>query len=249
MSMLEGKRAIVTGGSRGIGRAIATAFAQEGARVAICYRTEDEAVGETMEALAAAGAAGAMAIRGDVSDHAFAREAAARIKEEFGGCDILVNNAGITADALMLRMKPEDWDRVIGANLSGAFYMTKEMSALMIKQRSGRIISLSSIVGVEGNAGQANYAASKAGIIGLTKSAAKELGSRGITANAIAPGLIDTRMTQALTGGQREAALGRIALGRPGEPREVAHLAVFLASANAAYITGQVIGIDGGMLI
>jgi 3-oxoacyl-[acyl-carrier protein] reductase len=188
-------------------------------------------------------------LRGDVSDAEFAKEAAARVKESFGGCDVLVNNAGITADGLMLRMKPEDFDRVVRINLNGAFYMMKEISALMVKQRSGRIINMSSVSGVKGNPGQANYASSKAGLIGLTKSAAKELGSRGITVNAIAPGFIDTPMTRKLTEKQIEGSVARIPLGRMGEPEDIAHLAVFLASDRASYITGQVICVDGGIVM
>jgi 3-oxoacyl-[acyl-carrier protein] reductase len=249
MGLLEGKRAMVTGGSRGIGLAIAMEFAREGAEIAIADYATDEANAEAVARLREAGSAGATAMRGDVSDPEFAKEAAARMKDVFGGCDILINNAGITADGLILRMKPEDFDRVIRINLNGAFYMTKEMSSLMIKQRSGRIINMSSVSGVNGNPGQANYASSKAGLIGLTKSAAKELGSRGVTVNAIAPGFIDTPMTQQLSEKQIAASLERISLGRMGVPEDIANLAVFLASDKASYITGQVVCVDGGIVM
>ncbi|MDR1293190.1 MAG: 3-oxoacyl-[acyl-carrier-protein] reductase [Clostridiales Family XIII bacterium] len=249
MGLLDGKNALVTGGSRGIGLAIALEFAAEGAEVAIADYASDEDNAEAVEKLKAAGSAGAFALKGDVSDPGFAKEAAARVKEAFGGCDILMNNAGVTADGLILRMKPEDFDRVIRINLNGAFYMTKEFSALMVKQRSGRIINMSSVSGVNGNPGQANYSSSKAGLIGLTKSAAKELGSRGITVNAIAPGFIDTPMTRKLSEKQIESSLERVPLGRMGEPEDIARLAAFLASDKASYITAQVICVDGGIVM
>jgi 3-oxoacyl-[acyl-carrier protein] reductase len=247
MGILTGKNAIVTGGSRGIGLAIALAFAREGAEVAIADYADEADNAAAVEQLNAAGSKEAFALRGDVSDPDFAREAAACMKETFGGCDILMNNAGITADGLILRMTPDAFDRVLRINLNGAFYMLKEMSALMVKQRSGHIINMSSVSGVRGNPGQANYSASKAGLIGLTKSAAKELGSRNITVNAIAPGFINTPMTQKLNEKQTADSLAAIAMGRAGEPEEVADLAVFLASDKSAYITGQVIEIDGGI--
>jgi 3-oxoacyl-[acyl-carrier protein] reductase len=249
MGLLEGKKAIVTGGSRGIGLAIALEFAREGAEVAIADYAADEANAEAVEKLKAAGSAKAFALRGDVSDPGFAKEAAARMKEAFDGCDILMNNAGITADGLILRMKPEDFDRVIRINLNGAFYMTKEFSTLMVKRRSGCIIKMSSVSGVNGNPGQANYSSSKAGLIGLTKSAAKELGARGITVNAIAPGFIDTPMTRKLSEKQIESSLDRVSLGRMGKPEDIAHLAAFLASDKASYITGQVLCVDGGIVM
>jgi 3-oxoacyl-[acyl-carrier protein] reductase len=249
MGLLEGKRAIVTGGSRGIGLSIALEFASEGAEVAIADYAPDEVNAEAVERLNEAGSANAFAVQGDVSDPEFAKSAFALMKDVFGGCDILVNNAGITADGLILRMKPEDFDRVMRINLNGAFYMLKEASALMLKQRSGRVINLSSVSGVEGNPGQANYSSSKAALIGLTKSAAKELGSRGVTVNAIAPGFINTPMTQKLDETQIEKSLAQIPLGRAGEPEDIAHLAAFLASDNASYITGQVIRVDGGIIM
>jgi 3-oxoacyl-[acyl-carrier protein] reductase len=249
MGLLEGKKAIVTGGSRGIGLAIALEFAAEGAEVAIADYASDEDNAGAVEKLKAAGSAEAFALRGDVSDPEFAKEAAARMNETFGGCDILMNNAGVTADGLILRMKPEDFDRVIRINLNGAFYMTKEFSTLMVKQRSGCIINMSSVSGVNGNPGQANYSSSKAGLIGLTKSAAKELGARGIKVNAIAPGFIDTPMTRKLSEKQIESSLDRVSLGRMGKPEDIAHLAAFLASDKASYITGQVICVDGGIVM
>ncbi|MDR1496662.1 MAG: 3-oxoacyl-[acyl-carrier-protein] reductase [Clostridiales Family XIII bacterium] len=249
MRLLEGKRALVTGGSRGIGFAIALEFVREGAEVAIADYASDETNAEAVARLQEAGCGKAFALRGDVSDPAFAKEAAAEIKNVFGGCDILVNNAGVTADGLILRMKPEDFDRVLRVNLNGAFYMLKEFSALMLKQRSGRIINMSSVSGVNGNPGQANYSSSKAGLIGLTKSAAKEFGSRGVTVNAIAPGFINTPMTQQLNEKQIESGLAQIPLGRMGEPEDIAPLAAFLASDRASYITGQVVRVDGGIIM
>jgi 3-oxoacyl-[acyl-carrier protein] reductase len=249
MGILENKTALITGGSRGIGLAIALEFAREGAEVAIADYAPDEANAEAVAQLVAAGSEGAFALRGDVSDPEFAKEAAARMKESLGGCDILVNNAGITADGLVLRMKPEDFDRVLRINLNGAFYMLKEFGALMLKQRGGRIINMSSVSGVNGNPGQANYASSKAGLIGLTKSAAKEFGPRGVTVNAIAPGFINTPMTQKLSEKQIESSLAQVPLGRMGEPEDIAHLAAFLASDKASYITGQVICVDGGIIM
>jgi 3-oxoacyl-[acyl-carrier protein] reductase len=249
MGILEGKRAIVTGGSRGIGLEIALEFAREGAQVAIADYAEDEANAGAVRQLVAAGSGKAFALRGDVSDPGFAKEVAAEMQEVLGGCDILVNNAGITADGLMLRMKPDDFDRVLRINLNGAFYMMRELGALMLKQRSGRVINMSSVSGVNGNPGQANYSASKAGLIGLTKSAAKELGSRGVTVNAIAPGFINTPMTQKLNERQIESSLAQIPLGRMGEPEDIAQLAAFLASDKASYITGQVIRVDGGIIM
>ena len=246
--LLQGKKAIVTGGSRGIGRAICLAFAGEGADVLFTYVSNDDAASETAAMIEAAGAR-CLRLRGDGRDPGFAAMAAESAVSELGGVDILVNNAGITRDGLMLRMKPEDFDDVISANLSAAFYMTSAVSKFMIKARSGRIINMASIAGVRGNAGQTNYAASKAGIIGLTLSAAKELAPRGITVNAIAPGLIDTDMAAALTDEQRERTVKQIGLGRLGSAGDVADLVVFLASDRASYITGQTIGIDGGLVL
>ncbi|MDR1815182.1 MAG: 3-oxoacyl-[acyl-carrier-protein] reductase [Clostridiales Family XIII bacterium] len=247
--LLKGKTALVTGGSRGIGRAIALAFAREGAEVAIADYGDDAVAAEAVALLREAGSDKAFSLKGDVSDPEFAKACAAQMKDVFGGCDILVNNAGITDDGLLLRMKPESFDRVVRINLNGAFYMTKEISALMVKARAGRILNMSSVSGVKGNAGQANYSSSKAGLIGLTLSTAKELGARGITANAIAPGFINTPMTALLTEEQMARSVAAIALGRAGEPEDIANLAVFLASDLAAYITGQVIAVDGGLVL
>ncbi|MCL2492550.1 MAG: 3-oxoacyl-[acyl-carrier-protein] reductase [Clostridiales bacterium] len=247
--LLKDKRALITGGSRGIGKSIALAFAGEGAQVAIADYGDEAVAAETVEELKALGSYAAFALKGDVSDPEFAKVAAIHMKDIFGRCDVLVNNAGITDDGLLLRMTPESFERVLRINLTGAFLMTKEISALMMKQKRGGIVNMSSVAGVKGNAGQANYSSSKAGLIGLTLTTAKELGSRGITANAIAPGFIDTAMTQALNDRQREASIAAIPLGRPGTPEDIANLAVFLASDRASYITGQVICVDGGMII
>jgi 3-oxoacyl-[acyl-carrier protein] reductase len=246
---IKGKRAVVTGGSRGIGKAIALALAAAGAEVCITYHGDEEAAKVTTRLLEEAGAHVPIALKGDVADPDFAKIVAVHMKDIFGGADILVNNAGITDDGLLMRMSPDSFDRVVRTNLNGAFYMLRELSPFMLKQHAGRVINISSVAGVKGNAGQVNYAASKAGLIGLTLSAAKELGSRGITVNAVAPGFIDTDMTKALTEKQIEDSLERVLLGRAGTPEEVAALVTFLASEAAGYITGQVIGIDGGLLV
>ena len=247
--LLVGKRALITGGAQGIGKEIAVAFAKEGAQVAIADYGDDAVAAETVKELQALGSYAAFALKGDVSDPEFAKTAAIHMKDIYGRCDVLVNNAGITDDGLLLRMSPESFERVLRINLTGAFLMTKEMSALMMKEKSGAIINMSSVAGVKGNAGQANYSSSKAGLIGLTLTTAKELGSRGIRANAIAPGFIDTAMTQKLSEKQREASIAAIPLGRAGTPEDIANLATFLASDMASYITGQVICVDGGMII
>lgn len=246
--MLKGKNAVITGGVRGIGRATAEVFCKNGANVMLCYRSNEEAAKETAEALKKYGTQVEL-MKGDVSSFAHAEEVAAKAKEIFGTIDILVNNAGITKDKLMLKMSADDFDQVVKANLSGSFYFLKAVSAVMMKQRQGRIINLSSVVGVKGNSGQANYSASKAGIIGLTLSAAKELGRRGITVNAIAPGFIETDMTGVLSDEQKHKMAEVISLGKVGTPEDVANTALFLASEMASYITGQVIGVDGGMSI
>jgi 3-oxoacyl-[acyl-carrier protein] reductase len=246
--MLKGKSAVITGGVRGIGRAIAEEFCRLGADVLLCYRSNDEAANKTAEELRQYGTRVEL-IKGDVSDPPHAEEAAKLAKDTFGKIDILVNNAGITKDKLMMRMTPSDFDEVIQANLNGSFYFLRAISQVMIKQKSGRIINISSIVGVRGNAGQINYSASKAGIIGMTLSAAKELGKRGITVNAVAPGFIETDMTDILTEEQKKAMMDAISLGRAGTAADVANAVAFLASDQAAYITGQVLGVDGGMSI
>lgn len=244
--MLKGKSAVITGGVRGIGRAIAEEFCRQGADVLLCYRSNEEAARKTAEELKQYGTRVEL-IKGDVSDPAHAEETAKLAKELFGKIDILVNNAGITKDKLLMKMTPSDFDEVVQANLSGSFYFLQAIGTVMIKQRGGRIINISSIVGVKGNAGQVNYSASKAGIIGMTLSAAKELGKRGITVNAVAPGYIETDMTEILTEDQKKAMLDMISLGRAGKASDVANAVAFLASDAAAYITGQILTVDGGM--
>ena len=244
--MLKGKSAVITGGVRGIGKAIAEEFCRQGADVLLCYRSNDEAAQKTADELKQYGTRVEL-IKGDVSDPEHAAEAAQRAKDLFGKIDILVNNAGITKDKLLMRMTPSDFDEVIKANLNGSFYFLQAISPIMIKQKGGRIINISSIVGVRGNAGQVNYSASKAGIIGMTMSAAKELGKRGITVNAVAPGYIETDMTEIMTEEQKKAMLDVISLGRAGKVSDVANAVAFLASDQAAYITGQVLTVDGGM--
>lgn len=246
--MLKGKSAIITGGVRGIGKAIAEEFAKQGADVLLCYRSNEEAAKAVQQELLAYGTKVEL-IRGDVSDPAHAEEVVKKAQELFGKIDILINNAGITKDKLIMRMSAEDFDSVIQTNLSGSYYFLRAVTPVMIKQRQGRIINLTSIVGVRGNASQANYSASKAGVIGLTLSAAKELGRRGITVNAIAPGLIESDMTDVLPDEVKQKMVESISLGRAGQPSDVAKAAVFLASDNAAYITGQVLGVDGGMSV
>jgi 3-oxoacyl-[acyl-carrier protein] reductase len=246
--MLKGKSALITGGIRGIGRGIAELFAENGADLLLVYRSHEEAAQQTKEALSQKGVKVEL-FCGDVADPACAEAACAKAKELFGGLDILVNNAGITNDKLAARMRPEDFRKVIDVNLNGSFYFLKQAAALMMKQRQGSIINMSSIVGMQGNPGQINYAASKAGVAGMTKSAAKELGRRGIRVNAIAPGFIATDMTGVLTEEQKKKAEANISLRRMGRPEDVAGLALFLASDQSSYITGQIIGVDGGLII
>lgn len=244
--MLSGKTALVTGAGRGIGRAIALAMAREGARVIVNYCGSREKA-EAVQAEILAMGAQADIYGCDVSDPEEVREMFQTVTSRYAGLDILVNNAGITRDNLILRMKEEELDEVLNVNLKGAFYCMKHAARLMLRQRSGRIINLSSVVGLHGNAGQVNYSAAKAGLIGMTKSLAKELGSRGITVNAIAPGFIETDMTEKLPEALRKSIAGSIPMGRLGAAEEVASAAVFLASGASSYITGQVIGVDGGM--
>lgn len=239
---------LVTGGSRGIGRAICLEIARCGGNVGIIYAGNEAAANETAKTVEALGAK-AFVYKLDVSDFSAAKTVVDTAAKDMGSIDGLVNNAGVTADKLLLRMSEEDYDKVLSVNLKGAFNMIKHVSPLMIRARKGRIVNLSSVVGLMGNAGQINYAASKAGVVGLTKSAAKELASRCITCNAIAPGFIGTDMTDKLTDAQKEAITAGVPLGRIGNPEEVAHLAVFLLSDEASYITGEVIKIDGGLYI
>ncbi len=246
--MLKGKNAIITGGVRGIGKAIAEEFAKRGANVFLTYRSNDEAAALVKEELSVYGTA-VEVMKADASNFEEAGAAVAKAIASFGSIDILINNAGITKDKLLMRMSPEDFNDVLDTNLSGSFYFIRHIVPHMIKRKEGRIINISSIVGVKGSAGQANYSASKAGVIGLTLSAAKELGRRGITVNAIAPGYIETDMTGVLTDEQKEKYLEVISLGRIGKPEDIARAAAFLASDDASYITGQVIGVDGGMMI
>ena len=241
-----GKTAIVTGGSRGIGRAVCLELAKGGANVVLCYAGNEAAAQETVQAVEALGAK-ALAVHCDVSDSAQVNGLTGAATAAFGQIDILVNNAGITRDNLLMRMSEAEFDAVIAANLKGAFLCMKAVSRLMLKQRYGRIVNLSSVVGLRGNAGQVNYAASKAGVIGMTKSLAKELAARGVTVNAVAPGFIETDMTAVLSDAARAAAQGGIPMGRLGAPEDVAKAVAFLASDEAAYITGQVLAVDGGM--
>jgi 3-oxoacyl-[acyl-carrier protein] reductase len=244
----ENQVAVVTGAGRGIGHAIAVRLAREGARVASVSRTESNAQ-KTADEINSLRADAAKAYAVDVADQAAVQKAAAQIFEDFGRVDILVNNAGVTRDGLSMRMSMDDWDTVLNTNLKGAFNFTQAVMRPMIKQRSGRIINISSIAGLTGNAGQANYAASKAGLIGLTKTLARELASRGITVNAVAPGLIETDMTTVLSEEIRQSILQKVPLGKLGEPEDIAGAVAYLASAEAKYITGQVLTVDGGMVM
>ena len=244
----ENQAAIVTGAGRGIGHAIAVRLASEGARVACVSRTEENAK-RTADELNKARADSAKAYAVDVADHAAVQKVGAKILEDFTKIDILVNNAGVTRDGLAMRMSVEDWDTVINTNLRGAFNFTQAIIRAMIKQRSGRIINITSVIGLIGNAGQTNYAASKAGLIGFTKSLARELASRNITVNAIAPGFITTDMTAGLSEEIKKTIQSQIPLGKTGTPEDIASTASFLASEEASYITGQVICVDGGMVM
>lgn len=245
---LNGKAALVTGSSRGIGRAVALKLASLGAKVVINYSVSEVAAGEVVAQVRQAGGE-AIAMHADVSNPKEAERLVQATLETFGRIDILVNNAGITRDGLILRMSEEDWDQVLSINLKGAFLCTKAALRPMLKQRSGRIINVSSVVGVSGNAGQANYVAAKSGLIGFTKTIAREVGSRGITANAVAPGFIDTEMTRHLSDSIKAEAVKQIALGRLGTVEDVAEAVAFLASDAAAYITGHVLSVDGGMVM
>lgn len=243
----EGKIAMVTGGSRGIGRAIAVELARGGATVAINYVGNEEAANAAAKAVEEAGGKAPRVMKFDVSDAEAVDAAFAEIKAELGGLQILVNNAGISRDGLLLRFKNDDWDKTLQTNLSGSFYCARAAAKLMTKQRWGRIINISSVVGEAGNAGQVAYASAKAGVIGLTKTLAQELASRTITVNAVTPGFIETDMTDALTDAQKEAAMAHIPLKSMGSADDIAHAVAFLASEDARYITGQVLGVNGGM--
>lgn len=244
--MLENKVALVTGAGRGIGRAIAVALAKEGAKVIINYNGSEERAKEVKRTIEEFGGK-AFIYKCNVSDFEACELMIKDVVKEYGHLDILVNNAGITKDGLIMKMKEEDFDSVLNVNLKGTFNTIRHSARQMLKQRSGKIINISSVSGILGNAGQANYAASKAGVIGLTKTMARELGSRGITVNAIAPGFVDTEMTEVLSEELKENACKQIILGRFGKPEDIANAAVFLASDKADYITGQVISVDGGM--
>lgn len=246
--MLKDKVAIVTGGTRGIGRAIALKLADKGVNIVINYRNSDKEA-EELKAILEEKGVKVLTVKCDISNFEDSKNLMNKCKEVFGKIDILVNNAGITKDTLIMRMKEEDFNSVIDVNLKGTFNCAKHASAIMLKQRFGKIINMTSVVGIAGNAGQVNYAASKAGVIGLTKSLAKELGSRGITVNAVAPGFINTDMTASLSEKVKEEASKNIPLKRLGDPEDVANLVGFLASDAANYITGQVINVDGGMVM
>ncbi|MDD8042381.1 MAG: 3-oxoacyl-[acyl-carrier-protein] reductase [Verrucomicrobiota bacterium] len=243
--LLDGKVALVTGASRGIGRAIAKEFASQGAKVALCARSVDALQAVADEIAAAGGCAQPYAL--DVSSADGVRAVVEAVTEHFGRLDILINNAGITRDGLIARMKDDAWEEVLNTNLRGAFYLTRAAAKIMMRQRCGKIVNISSVVGLTGNPGQANYAASKAGLIGMTRSVAKELGSRNIQVNAIAPGFIVTDMTDSLPEALKAKLLEQIPLGRLGQPEEIAKAALFLASDWSDYVTGQVLAVCGGL--
>jgi len=244
---LKGQVAIITGAAQGIGRDVALTLAREGANIGLCDINK-EALDQTQKEVESCGVK-AMSLIVDVSDANQVENAVNKVLDNLGKVDILINNAGITRDSLIMRMKEADWDAVLGINLKGAFNCIKAVTKPMIKQRSGKIVNVASIIGIMGNAGQANYAASKAGIIGLTKSAAKELASRGINVNAIAPGFIKTAMTDKLNQEQKQKMLNVIPLAKFGEPKDISNLVLFLVTKASSYITGEVIKIDGGMVM
>ena len=245
---LTGKTAVVTGGSRGIGKAVALKLAELGANIVVNYTKNPEKAQEVINTIEGMGLK-AMAIKADVSNSAEVDELFRRVEENFSTIDILVNNAGITRDTLLVKMKEEDWDNVISINLKGTFNCTKAVIKKMMKQRSGKIVNIASVIGVTGNAGQSNYGASKAGIIGFTKSIAKEVGSRGINVNAVAPGFIETDMTDILSEEIKDNLLTNIPLKQLGKPEDVANTVAFLCREDSKYITGQVINVDGGMVM
>ena len=243
---VAGRTAVITGGGRGIGRAICLELARQGANIVVNDIAEDEQALQTAKDCRDLGVQ-AIVVAGDVSKAEDCKKVVDKTTETFGSLDILVNNAGITRDGLIMRMSEADFDDVIRINLKGTFLFMKQVARLMMKQRHGRIISISSVVGVHGNAGQVNYSASKAGIIGMTKSLAKELGTRNVTANAIAPGFIQTKMTDVLPEKAKEEMIKSIPVGRMGQPEDIAHAVAFFAQDESSYITGQVLGVDGGM--
>ena len=245
---MEGRVALVTGGGRGLGRAIAVRLAGEGAKVAISYRSNDAAAAETAELVRKAGA-GCEIFKGDVASPEDVEALMKGVGEAFGSVEILVNNAGTTRDNILLRMKDAEFEEVLDTNLKGTYLCTRAVLRGMVRVRWGRIVNISSVVGLLGNAGQANYAASKAGMIGFTKSVAREVAGRGITANAVAPGYVETELTAGLPEHLKEQILGQVPVGRFGEPEEIAEVVAFLAGERAAYVTGQTIAVDGGMVM
>jgi|TARA_Y100000994_G_scaffold249053_1_gene258821 3-oxoacyl-[acyl-carrier protein] reductase len=246
MINLDGKKALVTGASRGIGKAIAIRLATEGVSVGVNYNASEQEAAKVVDEIQSLGGK-AIILKGSVADSLEVQSLIQAAEDKLGGLDILVNNAGITKDNLIMRLPEEDWDQVIDTNLKGAFLCTKAALRSMVRQRSGRIINMSSVVAITGNAGQSNYTAAKAGLIGFTKTVAKEVASRGITVNAIAPGFIETQMVDAISSQLQQKILERIPLGYFGTPEDVAGVVAFLASEDARYVTGQVIGIDGGL--
>ncbi|MBV1818205.1 3-oxoacyl-[acyl-carrier-protein] reductase [Bacteroidales bacterium MSK.15.36] len=248
MLILKEKNALVTGGSRGIGRATAIELSKEGANVIITYNSNEEKAKEVIKEIEKNGVKG-LAIKADVSSEEDVKSMMKTIKSQFDSIDVLVNNAGVTKDNLLIRMKSEDWDKVINTNLKGVYLCTKAVVRGMMKKRHGKIVNIASVVGISGNAGQGNYSASKAGVIGFTKSIAKELGSRGINVNGVAPGFVETDMTEVLSEDIKEQSLKLIPLERFAKPEDIANVVVFLCSEKANYITGQIINVDGGMLM